>query len=138
MASSRSALGLLRRIGAGLLGFVVIEVATTVGFTPLGGIIMVTAPMRIQILATLVAIVSGLLGGMAASFAGGGASLLPVSIAAGIIAVESTYIITFRRGANPVWYEFFGAATLLGATIAGGLLIRRMALARRSRVATAS
>ena len=138
MASSRSALGLLRRIGAGLLGFVVIEVATTVGFTPLGGIIMVTAPMRIQILATLVAIVSGLLGGMAASFAGGGASLLPVSIAAGIIAVESTYIITFRRGANPVWYEFFGAATLLGATMAGGLLIRRMALARRSRVATAS
>lgn len=137
MASYRSVLGVLRRIGAGLLGFIVIEVATTVGFTPLGGIIMVTAPMRIQILATLVAIVSGLLGGMAASLAGGGASLLPVSISAGIIAIESTYILAFKRGANPLWYEFFGAATLLGATIAGGLLIRRIALAKRSRRALA-
>jgi hypothetical protein len=127
-------LRVLRQVGAGLLGFVVIEVTTTAGFTPLGGIIEVTFPLRIQVLATLIAIASGLLGGMAATWAGGGVSRLPLAITAGIIAVESTFIIAFRRGANPVWFEFFGAATLLGATIAGGLLVRRAALARRVRV----
>ena len=124
------------RVGAGLLGFVVVEVATTAGFTPLGGIIEVTFPMRIQILATLVAIVSGLLGGAAASLAGGGRSLLPVGITAGIIAVESTYIIAYRRGANPIWFEFFGAATLFGATVVGGFLVRRAFQARRARISS--
>lgn len=122
------------RVGAGLLGFVVIEAATAAGFTPLGGIIEVTFPLHIQVLATLVAIVSGLLGGIAATLAGGGLSLLPVSITAGIIAVESTYIIAFRRGANPIWFEFFGAATLFGATIAGALLVGWVFRARRARV----
>lgn len=131
MARNLAWLRVLWRIGAGLVGFVVIEVATTVGFTPLGGIIMVTAPLRIHILATLVAIVSGLLGGMAASLSGGGVSLLPLCVTAGIIAAESTFIIAYHRGANPVWFEFFGAATLLGATIAGGLLVRRLVLARQ-------
>ena len=133
MARNSSWLRILWRVGAGLVGFVVIEVATTVGFTPLGGIIMVTAPLRIHILATLVAIVAGLLGGMAASLSGGGASLLPLCVTAGIIAAESTFIIVYRRGSNPVWFEFFGAATLLGATIAGGLLVRRWVLARQAR-----
>jgi hypothetical protein len=131
MARNLAWLRVLWRIGAGLVGFVVIEVATTAGFTPLGGIIMVTAPLRIHILATLVAIVAGLLGGMAASLSGGGRSLLPLCVTAGIIAVESTFIIGWRRGANPVWFEFFGAATLLGATIAGGLAVRRWFLARQ-------
>jgi p-aminobenzoyl-glutamate transporter AbgT len=136
MASSFPALRLLWRIGAGLVGFVVVEVATTVGFTPLGGIIQVTMPLRIHILATLVAIVAGLLGGSAATLAGGGVSLLPVGITAGIIAVESAYIIAYHRGANPVCFEFFGAATLFGATLAGGFLVRHMATARRTRLAT--
>jgi hypothetical protein len=131
MARNLAWLRVLWRIGAGLVGFVVIEVATTVGFTPLGGIIMVTAPLRMHILATLVAIVSGLLGGMAASLSGGGVSLLPLCVTAGIITAESTFIIAFHRGTNPVWFEFFGAATLLGATIAGGLLVRRWFLARQ-------
>jgi hypothetical protein len=125
-------LRVLWRIGASLVGFVAIEVATTVGFTPLGGIIMVTAPLRIHIIATLVAIVSGLFGGMAASLAGGGVSRLPVLLTASLIAVESTFIIAFRRGTNPVWFEFFGAATLLGATIVGGLVVRRWVLARQT------
>ena len=127
-----SILRVLWRVGAGLVGFAVIEIATTVGFTPLGGIIMVTAPMRVHILATLVAIVAGLLGGTASSLAGGGRSLLPLCVTAAVIAAESTFIIGWRRGSNPVWFEFFGAATLLGATIVGGLLVRRIAFARHA------
>jgi len=138
MARGTNALRLLRRIGAGLAGFVVVEVATTIGFTPLGGIIQVTMPLRTHVLATLVAIVAGLLGGSAAMLAGGGVSLLPVGITAGIIAVESTYIIAYQRGANPVWFEFFGAATLFGATVAGGFLVRRIFTARRARVVMTS
>jgi hypothetical protein len=128
-------LRILWRIGAGLVGFVVVEAATTIGFTPLGGIIQVTMPLRIHVLATLVAILSGLVGGAAATLAGGGVSLLPVGITAGIIAVESTFIIGWRRGANPVWFEFFGAATLIGATVAGGILVHRRSRARRARLA---
>lgn len=64
--------------------------------------------------------------------------MTPGVVTAGVIALESTYIIAFRRGANPVWFEFFGAATLLGATIAGGLLLRRIFAARRARIAPAS
>jgi hypothetical protein len=128
-------LRILWRIGAGLVGFVVVEAATTIGFTPLGGIIQVTMPLRIHVLATLVAILSGLVGGAAATLAGGGVSLLPVGITAGIIAVESTFIIGWRRGANPVWFEFFGAATLIGATVAGGILVHRRSRVRRARLA---
>ncbi len=126
------------RIAAGLAGFFVIEIGTTVGFEPLGGIIQVTAPLRVHVLATLVAIVSGLLGGIAASVAGGGASRVPVLVTSAIVAVESAYVIIYLRGANPVWFELGGGATLLGATLVGGLLVRRWLVARRrSRSASA-
>ncbi len=125
-------LRVLWRFVAGFAGFVVIEIATIVGFTPLGGIIEVSAPIHIHVLATLVAIVSGLLGGAAGTLAGGGGSRIPVLVTAAIILVESTFIVLYRRGANPIWFEVGGAATLLGATLVGGLLVRRAILARRA------
>jgi hypothetical protein len=121
------------RIAAGFFGFFVIQVATTAGFAPLGDIIQVTAPLRIHVLATLVAVVSGLAGGLAATLAGGGVSRVPVIVTSMIVAAESTYIVLYLRGQNPVWFEVLGAGTLLGATLAGGLLTRRWVLAWRAR-----
>jgi hypothetical protein len=123
----------LWRIAAGFFGFFVIQVATTAGFAPLGDIIQVTAPFRIHVLATLVALVSGVAGGLAATLAGGGASRVPVIVTSMIVTAESTYIVLYLRGHNPVWFEVLGAGTLLGATVAGGLLARRWVLARRAR-----
>ena len=60
-------LKLLRSLAGILLGYCVIVLCTIAGFKPLGGIVHLHAPLRIQVAGVLVAIVSGLLGGAAAA-----------------------------------------------------------------------
>jgi hypothetical protein len=64
-------LKILRSLASILLGYIVIVVCTIVGFKPLGGIVHVQAPLRIQAAGALVAILSGLMGGVAAAFVAG-------------------------------------------------------------------
>jgi hypothetical protein len=55
-------LRVLRSAGAVVLGYAVIVVCTSVGFKPLGVIVHLNAPPRIQAAAAFVAVGSGLLG----------------------------------------------------------------------------
>jgi hypothetical protein len=54
-----------------LFGCLVIVVSTTIGFGPLGGIVHRDAPLTLQAAGALVAVVSGLLGGVMAALVAG-------------------------------------------------------------------
>lgn len=114
---------LLRSIASALLGYFVIVVCTSVGFRPLGGIVHLHAALRTQVAATLVAIVSGLLGGMTASIVAG---RYPVRHAAAVLIFLSvdTAVVLSRGSTDPAWFDLLGAATLMLATVCGGVLYR--------------
>lgn len=120
----------LRSIAAVAAGYAVIMACTIVGFKPLGVIVRVDAPLRTQFLGCLVAIVSGLLGGAAAA---GIAGRAPVRHATAVLAflVADTAIVLSRPRQGPLWFDLMGSATLMLATIGGGVvyswLLRRRA-----------
>ena len=115
-------LRILRSLASILLGYIVIVVCTTLGFKPLGGIVHLQAPLRIQVAGALVAILSGLIGGVTAAFVAG---RYPVRHAAGVLLFIfiDTAVVLSRGSADPVWFDLSGSATLMLATVAGGLLV---------------
>ena len=138
MSRPNGRLGLLRSLGAALGGYAAIIVATTLGFTPLGGIIHLSAPLRVHALATVVAIVSGILGGMVAGWIGGRFPVRHALGAAACVVIESSLIIGLRRGTDPLWFEVLGAATLVLATVSGGYLWGSLRRQPGKSIATAS
>jgi hypothetical protein len=114
-------LKILRSLASILLGYIAIVICTIVGFKPLGGIIHLQAPLRIQAAGVLVAIVSGLMGGVTASFVAGSH---PVRHAAGVLVFLfiDTAVVLSRGSTDPVWFDLLGSATLMLATVSGGVL----------------
>ena len=114
---------LLRTGASVLLGYAVIVVCTTIGFKPLGGIVHLDAPLPIQAAGALVAIVSGLLGGATAALVAG---RHPVRHAAAVLiflAIDTAVVLS-RADTDPAWFELSGSATLMLATVSGGVLYR--------------
>jgi hypothetical protein len=120
----------LRSLASVLLGYVVIVVCTIVGFKPLGGIVHLNAPLRIQVVGALVAILSGLLGGATASLVAG---RYPVWHAAAVLLflLVDTGVVLSRGSSDPLWFDLLGSATLMLATVSGGVLYR-LAIRRRT------
>jgi hypothetical protein len=114
-------LKILRSLASILLGYSAIVICTIVGFKPLGGIIHLQAPLRIQAAGVLVAILSGLMGGVTASFVAGSH---PVRHAAGVLVFLfiDTAVVLSRGSTDPVWFDLLGSATLMLATVSGGVL----------------
>lgn len=113
----------LRSVAAVAGGYAVIVLFTTLGFKPLGVIIPFEAPLRTHFLGALVAIVSGLLGGATAA---GIAGRAPVAHAAAVLLFLflDTAIVLSRPSKGPLWFHLLGAATLMLATIGGGVVWR--------------
>ncbi len=124
-------IALLRSIAAAVCGYAVIFFGTSVGFKPLGTIVRLDAPLRTHILATLVAVSSGLAGGAMAAWVAGRA---PVRHAAAVLLflVLDTAVVLSRPSSQPRWFELLGSATLMLATIAGGIAYRRLVQRRRA------
>jgi hypothetical protein len=114
-------LKILRSLASILLGYIAIVICTIVGFKPLGGIVHLQAPLRIQAAGALVAILSGLMGGVTASFVAGSH---PVRHAAGVLVFLfiDTAVVLSRGSTDPVWFDLLGSATLMLATVSGGVL----------------
>jgi hypothetical protein len=123
-------LKILRSLASILLGYIVIVVCTIVGFKPLGGIVHLQAPLRIQAAGALVAIVSGLMGGVAAALVAG---RHPVRHAAGVLVFLfiDTAVVLSRGSTDPVWFDISGSATLMLATVSGGVLYHLLTRHRR-------
>jgi hypothetical protein len=130
-------LKILRSLASILLGYVVIVVWTTVGFKPLGVIVHLQAPLRIQVAGALVAILSGLIGGVTAAFVAG---RHPVRHAAGVLVFLfiDTAVVLSRGSTDPLWFDLSGSATLMLATVSGGLLYQLVTRRRRLWVRTQS
>jgi hypothetical protein len=128
----RTLLKVLRSLASILLGYIVIVICTIAGFKPLGGIIHLHAPLRIQAAGALVAILSGLLGGVTASLVAG---RHPVGHAAGVLVLLfiDTGVVLSRGSTDPLWFDLFGSATLMLATVFGGVLYQLVTKRRRSR-----
>jgi hypothetical protein len=124
-------LRILRSFASILLGYIVIVVCTTAGFKPLGGIVHLHALLSIQAAGVLVAISSGLLGGVTASFVAG---RYPVRHAVGVLVFLfiDTAVVLSRGSTDPVWFDLSGSATLMLATVGGGVLYHLVARRRRS------
>jgi hypothetical protein len=124
-------LKILRSLASILFGYIVIVVCTIVGFKPLGGIVHLQAPLHIQAAGALVAIVSGLMGGVAAALVGG---RHPVRHAAGVLIFlcVDTAVVLSRGSTDPVWFDLSGSATLMLATVSGGVLYHLVTRRRRS------
>ena len=123
-------LKILRSLASILLGYIVIVVCTLVGFKPLGVIVHLQAPLRIQAAGALVAILSGMMGGVAAAFVAG---RHPVRHAAGVLVflLIDTGVVLSRGSTDPVWFDLSGSATLMLATVFGGVLYHLMTRRRR-------
>lgn len=121
----------LRSVAAVVGGYAVIMLFTTLGFKPLGVIVPVDAPPLTLFLGALVAIVSGLLGGATAA---GVAGRAPVAHATAVLLFLflDTAIVLSRPSKGPVWFDLLGAATLMLATIAGGVLWKQRARGART------
>lgn len=126
---------LFRSIAAPVAGYVVVLVSTIYGFKPLGNFIHVNSPLHIQLAGTLVAVVSGILGGLAAAFVAG---RYPVRHAAAVLIFLTidTATVLYRGSSDPAWFELMGAATLMGATVCGGI-VYGIASNRRKRAPSA-
>jgi hypothetical protein len=124
-------LKILRSLVSILLGYIVIVVCTIVGFKPLGRIVHLQAPLRIQAAGALVAILSGLMGGVVAAFVAG---RHPVRHAAGVLVFLfiDTAVVLSRGSTDPVWFDLSGSATLMLATVSGGVLYHLVTRRRRS------
>jgi hypothetical protein len=123
-------LKLFRSFAGVLLGYFVIVLCTIAGFKPLGGIVHLHAPLRVQAAGALVAIVSGLLGGVTASLVAG---RHPVRHAGAVLIFLfiDTAVVLSRGSTDPVWFDLLGSATLMLATISGGVLYLLMTRRRR-------
>ena len=126
---SMTPLKLFRSLASVLLGYFVIVLCTIAGFKPLGGIVHLHAPLRIQLAGVLVAIVSGVLGGVTASVVAG---RHPVrhSAAVLIFLFIDTAVVLSRGRTDPVWFDLSGSATLMLATVSGGMLYLQIILRR--------
>jgi hypothetical protein len=120
----------LRSFASILLGYTVIVVCTVVGFKPLGGIVHLDAPFRIQAAGALVAIIAGLFGGMTAAIVAG---RYPVGHASGVLIflLVDTAVVLSRGSTDPLWVDLFGSITLMLATVSGGALYRVLNQRRR-------
>jgi hypothetical protein len=124
-------LTILRSLASILLGYITIVICTSEGFKPLGGIVHLQAPLHIQAAGALVAILSGLMGGVAASFVAGSH---PIRHAAGVLVFLfiDTAIVLSRGSTDPVWFDLSGSAILMLATVSGGVLYHLVTQHRRS------
>ena len=116
----------LRSIGAVTAGYAVIALCTTLGFEVLlGGIGYYKSSAGVLLAGGVVAILSGLAGGLTAAWLGGRAR---VWHAAGTLVWLSidTAVVLSRGGQDPVWFDLGGSLTLMASAVAGGLLYRSL------------
>ncbi len=124
-------IALLRSIAAAVCGYAVIFLGTSLGFKPLGTIVRLDAPLRTHILATLVAVSSGLAGGAMAAWVAGRAPVRH-AVAVLVFLALDTAVVLSRPSTQPRWFELLGSATLMLATIGGGVVYDRVMQRRRA------
>lgn len=110
----------LRSLGAALAGYIVIVAGTSLTFTVWLGAVGHNSPLRIIILGSVGAVLSGLCGGYVAAWLGRGSPMLHALSVLVFLTLDTAYVISTSK--EPLWFELMGSITLMASTVAGGLL----------------
>ena len=103
-------------------GYALVVILTTLGFRGFpGGRVPANPGFGVMALATIIAVTAGFVGGYAAASVARLRPLFSASLVAVPLAIESVVLLTMRTPPAELWFDFFGALTLIGSTIAGGL-----------------
>lgn len=117
---------LLRWVAAGVLGYAVVVLLTTLGFVGwLGGAELYRGGALLQLQGMLVAVVSGLAGGCAAGWIGGDRPSLHALAVLPFIAADTSYVLFVLPRSAPVWFDLAGSLVLAAAAVAGGWMVGR-------------
>jgi hypothetical protein len=124
MVARRSWLAALRWIIAGILGYLLIALLTTLGFvTWLENADLYLGDGWLKAKALLVTVVSGLAGGMLAGALGGPRPMLHALAVLPLLCIDTAYVLFALPRTAPLWFELLGALGLMAATAAGGALV---------------
>lgn len=131
---------LLRLVAAGVLGYAVIALLTTLGFVHwLDDADLYRGDWLLKSQGGLVALVSGLCGGAVAALIGGRRPWLHTLAVLPLLAVDTIYVLFFfaRPDPAPLWFELVSSLGLFAATLAGGWLVAALRGKREGRVPSA-
>lgn len=110
-----------------IIGYAVIAVLTSAGFHAILGGHEFYGSTPLQLLAgTLLAIFSGLIGGVVAGFIGPMRGVFNAALVLVLLTVDTTYVLFFWKSTAPIWFDAIGSGTLMLFTLLGGLLTERI------------
>ena len=114
----------IRLIVAGILGYALIVLLTTLGFVGwLDNANIYRGDWILKVKGMLVALVAGLAGGSLAAWIGGPRPFLHVLAVLPLLIVDTTYVLFFFPRADPIGFDLAGGLALMASTIAGGALL---------------
>lgn len=116
----------LRLLAAGVAGYAVIVLLTSLGFNGwLGGADLYRGGRLLQLQGTLVAVVSGLTGGLVAALIGGRRPVLHALAVLPLLVGDTLYVLFVFPRTAPAWFDLAGSLVLMATTVAAGLLVGR-------------
>ncbi|MBW3563183.1 MAG: hypothetical protein KY459_00480 [Acidobacteria bacterium] len=111
-------------VGAMLGGYHVIVALTILGFNGwLEGRNLYGGGGALLLKGTLVAVVAGLAGGMAAGLIGWRWPVVAASLVLLPLALDTTYVLFIAERSSPLWFEAMGSLALMLFTVGGGVII---------------
>lgn len=126
MRTSKKFLTALRCLGAGLVGFLVISLGTTlvleVWFHDVTFHGSSTAVLTVSSLANFLV---GIAGGVVAAALGGRWPLASAAVIGGFVTLDTIAILRSDRFDDPAWFTLLAGAGLLTAALLGGWVVRR-------------
>lgn len=116
----------LRLVTAGVLGYALIVLLTTLGFVHwLDDANLYRGDRVLKAQGMLVALVSGLAGGSFAAWVGGPRPFPHALAVLLLLIVDTVYVVFFFPRTDPVWFDLAGSLGLIAATLLGGFLVAR-------------
>jgi hypothetical protein len=123
----------LRLAAAGTAGYALIVLLTSLGFGALGNPGFYHAGWVLQAKGFSVSLLSGVAGGGVAALLGGARPFRHALAVVPWLVIDSTYVLFFSQRKDPFWFDLLGALGLIGATLAGGLLVKGLVARPRAR-----
>jgi hypothetical protein len=117
-----------------LIGYVVIVLLTSLGFNGVLGGRPLYGGSHLDLAAgMLIAVISGLVGGCIAGFAGAGRGILNATLVLVPLTGDTIYVLFFfKKSTAPFWFDALASGTLMACTVLGGLLSEQVACLRKT------
>ncbi len=121
----RTFLTALRCLGAGLVGFLVISLGTTLVLEVwFHKVTFHGSSTTVLVVSGLANLVVGIAGGVAAAALGGRWPLASAAVIGGFVTLDTIAILRSDRFDDPAWFTLLAGAGLLTAALLGGWLVR--------------